>query len=147
MIAMTKRIIFVCSILTLFLFVYFLFGYKEIDETKLKGFHDGHIQLNEITNFKWDYADLYVHNVDFQKIVFYKNNHAVFSETVQLDKYGDLVSQYLFTGERDGTLYYKCSFESGKLQFVGKEKLELSGGFLYFYKPIDCVPNQVNPLK
>ena len=104
-------------------------------------------QLNEITNFKWDHADLYVHNVDFQKIVFYKNNHAVFSETVQLDKYGDLVSQYLFTGERDGTLYYKCSFESGKLQFVGKEKLELSGGFLYFYKPTDCVPNQVNPLK
>ena len=144
---MTKRIIFVCSILTLFLFVYFLFGYKEIDETKLKGFHDGHIQLNEITNFKWDYADLYVYNVDFQKIVFYKNNHAVFSETVQLDKYGDLVSQYLFTDERDDTLYYKCSFESGRLQFVGKEKLELSGGSLYFYKPIGCVPNQVNPLK
>ena len=144
---MTKRIIFACGISTLFLFVYFLFGHKEIDETKLQDLHDGHIQLNKITNFKWDYADLYVHNVDFQKIVFYKNNHAVFSETVQLDKYGDLVSQYLFTGERDGTLYYKCSFESGKLQFVGKEKLELSGGFLYFYKPIDCVPNQVNPLK
>ena len=144
---MTKRIIFACGILTLFLFVYFLFGYKEIDETKLQGLHDGYIQLNEITNFKWDHADLYVHNVDFQKIVFYKNNHAVFSETVQLDKYGDLVSQYLFTDERDGVLYYKCSFESGKLQFVGKEKLELSGGFLYFYKPIDCVPNQVNPLK
>lgn len=144
---MTKRIIFACGILTLFLFVYFLFGHKEIDETKLQGLHDRYIQLNEITNFKWDHADLYVHNVDFQKIVFYKNNHAVFSETVQLDKYGDLVSQYLFTGERDGTLYYKCSFESGKLQFVGKEKLELSGGFLYFYKPIDCVPNQVNPLK
>ena len=144
---MTKRIIFACGISTLFLFVYFLFGHKEIDETKLQGLHDGHIQLNKITNFKWDYADLYVHNVDFQKIVFYKNNYAVFSETVQLDKYGDLVSQYLFTGERDGTLYYKCSFESGKLQFVGKEKLELSGGFLYFYKPIDCVPNQVNPLK
>ena len=147
MIAMTKRIIFACSICILFLFVYFLFGYKEIDEVKLKGFHDRHIQLNEITNFKWDYADLYVHNVEFQKIVFYKNNHAVFSETVQLDKYGDLVSQYLFTDERDGVLYYKCSFESGKLQFVGKEKLELSGGFLYFYKPIGCVPNQVNPLK
>ena len=147
MIAMTKRIIFACSIFILFLFVYFLFGYKEIDEVKLKGFHDRHIQLNEITNFKWDYADLYVHNVDFQKIVFYKNNHAVFSETVQLDKYGNLVSQYLFTDERDGVLYYKCSFESGKLQFVGKEKLELSGGFLYFYKPIGCVPNQVNPLK
>ena len=144
---MTKRIIFACGILTLFLFVYFLFGHKEIDETKLQGLHDRYIQLNEITNFKWDHADLYVHNVDFQKIVFYKNNHAVFSETVQLDKYGDLVSQYLFTGERDGTLYYKCSFESGKLQFVRKEKLELSGGFLYFYKPIDCVPNQVNPLK
>ena len=144
---MTKRIIFACGISTLFLFVYFLFGHKEIDETKLQDLHDGHIQLNKITNFKWDYADLYVHNVDFQKIVFYKNNHAVFSETVQLDKYGDLVSQYLFTGERDGTLYYKCSFESGKLQFVGKEKLELSGGFLYFYKPTDCVPNQVNPLK
>ena len=144
---MTKRIIFACGILTLFLFVYFLFGHKEIDETKLQGLHDGYVQLNEITNFKWDHADLYVHNVDFQKIVFYKNNHAVFSETVQLDKYGDLVSQYLFTGERDGTLYYKCSFESGKLQFVGKEKLELSGGFLYFYKPTDCVPNQVNPLK
>ena len=147
MIAMTKRIIFACGISTLFLFVYFLFGYKEIDETKLQGLHDGYIQLNEITNFKWDHADLYVHNVDFQKIVFYKNNHAVFSETVQLDKYGDLVSQYLFTDERDGVLYYKCSFESGKLQFVGKEKLELSGGFLYFYKPIGCVPNQVNPLK
>ena len=144
---MTKRIIFACGISILFLFVYFLFGHKEIDETKLQGLHDGHIQLNEITNFKWDYADLYVHNVDFQKIVFYKNNHVVFTETVQLNKYGDLVSQYLFTGERDGTLYYKCSFESGKLQFVGKEKLELSGGFLYFYKPIDCVPNQVNPLK
>ena len=147
MIAMTKRIIFACSILTLFLFVYFLFGYKKIDEAKLQDFHDGHIKLNEITNFKWDYADLYVHNVDFQKIVFYKNNHVVFSETVQLDKYGDLVSQYLFTDERDDTLYYKCSFERGKLQFVGKEKLELSGGFLYFYKPIGCVPNQVNPLK
>ena len=144
---MTKRIIFACGILTLFLFVYLLFGHKEIDETKLQGLHDGHIQLNKITNFKWDYADLYVHNVDFQKIVFYKNNHAVFSETVQLDKYGDLVSQYLFTDERDGVLYYKCSFGSGKLQFVGKEKLELSGGFLYFYKPIGCVPNQVNPLK
>ena len=144
---MTKRIIFACGISTLFLFVYFLFGHKEIDETKLQGLHDGHIQLNKITNFKWDYADLYVHNVDFQKIVFYKNNHVVFTETVQLNKYGDLVSQYLFTGERDGTLYYKCSFESGKLQFVGKEKLELSGGVLYFYKPIVFVPNQVNTIK
>lgn len=80
MIAMTKRIIFACGILTLFLFVYFLFSHKEIDETKLQGLHDGYVQLNEITNFKWDHADLYVHNVDFQKIVFYKNNHAVFQK-------------------------------------------------------------------
>lgn len=118
----------------------FVFAYQ-INENKLNNIRGNNkdVYIKEITNFQWDYAYLYLHNIDFQKIVFFnKNGEIIFAETIKLDREGNILPQYLFDDIKENTLYYKCSYRYGKLKFFRKEQLYMQDGFIYFYQPIDC---------
>ena len=133
--------IYSCVAILFVLFICYFHLDNKINKEELMNGNNKFIYINKVTNFKWDYAYLYVDNVDFQKLIFYRNGNKVFSDNLQIDKNGDLISQYLFIGEERDVVYYRCDYNSGKLQFIGKEKLELSGDVIYYYKPVDCIPN------
>lgn len=134
---MNKRIFLIVALCGLL-----LNNNNQIDKRALNKiiYNSQSIPLRNITNFKWDYAYLYINNIDFQKIVFFDSNgKEIFSEQIELDNEGNILPQYLFDDDdRENVVYYKCSYNNGKIKFFGKEKLYLQDGFIYFYQPIDC---------
>ena len=63
---MNKRIFLIVVLCAL------LLNNNQIDKRALNKiiYNSQSIPLRNITNFKWDYAYLYINNIDFQKIVF-----------------------------------------------------------------------------
>lgn len=138
---MNKRIFLIVVFCALVVLCALLLNNNQIDKSVLNKiiYNSQLIPLRDITNFKWDYAYLYTHNIDFQKIVFFDSNRKeIFSEQIELDNEGNILPQYLFDDDRKNVVYYKCSYNNGKIKFFRKEKLYLQDGFIYFYQPIDC---------
>ena len=91
--------IYSCVAILFVLFICYFHLDNKINKEELMNGNNKFIYINKVTNFKWDYAYLYVDNVDFQKLIFYRNGNKVFSDNLQIDKNGDLISQYLFTAK------------------------------------------------
>ena len=116
---MNKRIFLIVALCGLLL----LNNNNQIDKRALNKiiYNSQSIPLRNITNFKWDYAYLYTHNIDFQKIVFFNSNgKEIFSEQIKLDNEGNILTQYLFDDDRKDVIYYKCSYNNGKIKFFRK---------------------------
>lgn len=137
------------------IFVFILFFYmpqkKYYEDYLMENYknNESSIGINTLTNFQWDYVDLFVENIDLQKIKFYRNGNIIFEKEIVIDSEGELLSQVLFTtknkndlmNSKDQILYYRCYYLDGRLNFVKILEIKRSDGnnrYLYFYQPSNC---------
>ncbi len=130
------------------IFINFPFLFYSFDSDQLMKDNNAEINLSSLTNFKWDYAILWVSNEDFKKLDFYKNNILVFSDNYSVAGNGDAVSQYLFENKsldlssHKNIDSYKCSYSSS-IKFKNKESLSEGRILEYNYEPsFGCVPQE-----
>lgn len=134
-----KNILIFSTVAALVLTVNFGLEKKYCEECLSK--NTGVLYIKDLTNFKWDYAKLFIGTEDFKKIQFYLHDEVIFEESVRIDSDGELLSQELFTSSEKDISYYKCFYDHGALELIRIEEIEHSSGvnrYLYIYEPIEC---------
>ena len=116
--------------------------------------HQEDIFLASLTNFKWDYAEIYPHNSgepDFlRKINFYKGGgKLVLEHGVKIADDGQIIIQLWFVYKPEDNVapydkFYRCGF-NGKVRYVQLSRDDCYG---FCYVPVNCglvLPGKLPP--